>query len=242
VTASVSSRSVEHAIPGDYQLQALRQGRALQRAWHRARLDLVSCVLPPRPGGLLLDAAAGSGILTWRFGTRGLVSTDLRVSACAAIRAHTAGAPAVAALLDALPFRDGVFTQLYLLEALEHLDPEEGIRALGELRRVAAPGAECLITTPNDRSLWPTIERLLDRWGLTPPMEGAQHVSKYDRRSLARTAAASGWTVRRLGTFNLVAPVAGTLVPAAGRWITSAEAAALRAAGPLLFAVCRRDP
>ena len=32
--------SLEHDIPGSYQLDALLRGRALQRAWHRARLDL----------------------------------------------------------------------------------------------------------------------------------------------------------------------------------------------------------
>ena len=34
--------SVEREIPGAYQLDALLRGRRLQRAWHRARLDLVA--------------------------------------------------------------------------------------------------------------------------------------------------------------------------------------------------------
>jgi hypothetical protein len=36
--------SVEHDIAGGYQLDALLRGWAPQRAWHRARLDLVAPV------------------------------------------------------------------------------------------------------------------------------------------------------------------------------------------------------
>jgi len=57
-----------------------------QRAWHRARLDLVARLLPPRPGLLNLDAAAGSGILTWHFRSRYVASSDMRVSAGQAVR------------------------------------------------------------------------------------------------------------------------------------------------------------
>jgi hypothetical protein len=182
----MSPSSVEHTIPGDYQLRALRSGWRPQRAWHRARLDLVARVLPPPADGLAIDAAAGAGIVTWQFPGAPIVSTDLRQTACAAIRRHTPAARA--------------------------------------------------------RSLWPLIEVTLDRLRLAPPLAGEQHVSAYHRTSLAAMAEGSGWTVDRLGTFNLVSPIAGTVWPRAGAWATTIEAAVLRAGGPLLFALCtRRD-
>lgn len=240
---AVSSRhlEVEHAIPGEYQLRALREGRRFQRAWHRARLDLVECLLPPVADGLVLDAAAGSGIVTWHFRAPRIVSTDLRTSACAAIRSHTPRARVASALLDALPFRSGTFTRIYLLEVIEHLDAAEGRRALRELHRVARPGAACLVTTPNHRSYWPLLERLLDVSGLTPEMGDGQHVSRYTGGSLRRSLEASGWTVQRTGSFNLLAPVAGTLSERAGTMAIGLEVSALPAGGPLLYAVCRRD-
>jgi len=76
---------VENTIAGAYQIDALLRGRAFQRAWHRARLDLVEHVLPPAGDSLVLDAAAGSGIMTWRFRRKGIVSADMRVSACRAV-------------------------------------------------------------------------------------------------------------------------------------------------------------
>jgi SAM-dependent methyltransferase len=232
--------SIEHAIPGDYQLRALQQGWRLQRAWHRARLDLIAQVLPPARDGLILDAASGSGIVTWRFRERRIVNADMRVTACAATRRHTSGARAVAALVDALPFSSGVFAQAYLLEAIEHLGEEEGVRALHEIARVCRPGASFLITTPNYRSHWRLIELALDRWGPTPPLGDAQHVSKYDPARLRQVCEAAGWEVARLGSFNLVAPIAGVVSARAGDWLTGFEASRLRFSGPLLFAVCRR--
>jgi len=231
---------VEDSIPGGYQLDALQRGWRFQRAWHRSRLELVQYLLPPTGDGLVLDAAAGSGIVTWRFRNHRIVSTDMRVSACAAIRRHTPGARSLAALLDALPFRSGTFSRIYLLEAIEHLDTSAGAHALRELHRVARPGATCLVSTPNYRSCWPVLEWILDRVGPTPPMAEGQHLSRYDRRTLTRAAEDAGWTVGRIGSFNLVSPMAGTVSAAAGAWALRVEADRLPAGGPLLFALLHR--
>ena len=80
---------IENEIPGAYQLDALLRGKPLQRAWHRARLDLVASLLPPARDTLSLDLAAGAGIVTWRFRESPVVSVDMRVDACQAIRDHT---------------------------------------------------------------------------------------------------------------------------------------------------------
>jgi ubiquinone/menaquinone biosynthesis C-methylase UbiE len=149
---------VEREIPGGYQIDALLHGRPLQRAWHRARLDLVAAVLPPPPDGLSLDLAAGSGILTWRFKPARIVSVDMRGDACRAIRAHSPGAPALVAELGQLPFAAGRFSRAYFLETLEHLSAEHGLAILREVRRVVRPGGRCLITTPNYRSHWVLLE------------------------------------------------------------------------------------
>jgi len=229
---------VEHDIAGGYQLDALLRGWAPQRAWHRARLDLVAHLLPPRNGSLILDAAAGSGIVTWRFPGSHIVSADMRVSACRFVRTHTPNARAAAGELCALPFQAGCFSQIYFLEAVEHLSGDDGRRALAELRRVARPGARCLVTTPNYHSLWVVLERLLDALRLTPPMSDAQHQSRYDGDRLAATAQDAGWNVIRSGSFNLAAPAIGMLSARAGAWATGLEAQRLGRAGTLLYSVC----
>ena len=230
--------SVEHSIAGSYQLDAMLHGWLPQRAWHRARLDMVDAVFPPLPGLRALDAAAGSGILTWRYPKASIISADLRTSACATIAEHTPAARTVGANVCALPFRSESFRQLYFLEAIEHLSPNDGRAAVRELRRVAARRGRCLITTPNYRSAWVATERALDALQLTPPMGDGQHIARYDRASLEELMASTGWTIARIGSFNLFAPLVGVLSKSAGRALTALETKYLASGGMLLYAVC----
>jgi ubiquinone/menaquinone biosynthesis C-methylase UbiE len=229
---------VETDIPGAYQLDALLRGWPLQRAWHRARLDLAACVLPPVRDSVSLDLAAGAGIMTWKFRESRMVSVDMRVDACRAVRSHTPGARAVVAELGLLPFPSGTFSRIYFLETLEHLTLDEGRRVLEEARRVSRPGGRCLITTPNYRSHWVMFEWLLDRLRLTPPLTKGQHVSRYDSEVLECAAATTGWRILRLGSFNLVAPFAGLVSGTIGAWAVGVEVRGAGHAGALLYAVC----
>lgn len=230
--------AVEHEIPGAYQIEALLHGRALQRAWHRARLDAAAVLLPPAAGTRSLDLAAGSGILTWRFPEARIASVDLRLDACRAIRAHTAGAQALVAELSALPVRGGAFDQVYFLETIEHLSTSDGAAVLREIRRVLNPRGRCLITTPNYRSHWVLMEWVLDRLHLTPPFAEGQHVSKYDRPSFRAIIESAGLGVERLGSFNLVAPIVGLGSTALGAAAVTGETRWAGATGALLYAVC----
>jgi len=230
--------SVEQSIAGGYQIDALLRGWRFQRAWHRARLDLVARLLPPAPDALVLDAAAGAGIVTWRFPKATIVSTDMRPSACRAVRQHTPTARALAAHLGALPFPTATFTQLYLLEAIEHLTVDGAAQALAELRRVARKGARFLLTTPNYRSYWVALEWTIDALRLTPPMGDGQHLTRYNRRTLRQAVEAARWRVARLGSFNFVAPFAGMISPAAGRWALEHEVRGSGGGGALLYALC----
>jgi ubiquinone/menaquinone biosynthesis C-methylase UbiE len=229
---------VERDIPGSYQLDALLHGRALQRAWHRARLELIAQLLPPGRDTLSLDLAAGSGIVAWRFPEARVVSVDMRLDACRTIRAHSSRRLAMVAELGELPLRSAVFSQVYFLETLEHLTPDEGRCILDEARRVSRPGARCLITTPNYRSHWILLEWLLDALRLTPPLGKGQHVSRYDRGSLAHVVQETGWRVARVGSFNALAPLAGVVSHAAGDWMVAVEARHAGPSGALLYALC----
>jgi ubiquinone/menaquinone biosynthesis C-methylase UbiE len=237
LSASSAGSSVEHTIPGDYQFRALTEGWRLQRAWHRARLDLVESVLPPDRDALALDAAGGSGIVSWRFPAARVVTADFRVGACQAVRAQRPGALVVTADVTALPFRSRLFSSVYFLEAIEHLTEADGALTLAELYRVARPRAKCLITTPNYRSHWVLLERLIDVLHLTPRMGASQHRSRYDGRALARAAEAAGWRVLSGGSFNLVV---GLFSARGGSRAVEIEASRLRRSGALLYLLCER--
>jgi SAM-dependent methyltransferase len=235
---------IENQIPGDYQLRSLTEGRVLQRAWHRARMQMVARILPPA-SPWVLDAACGSGLLTYSFGSSGcqdlrIVNLDRRASACRVAADLQAGfAKAVVGLLSALPFRRDTFSSAYLLEAIEHVPPDDSTRVLAELYRVCRSSARCLVTTPNYRSLWPVLERGLDVLRLTPPMRDEQHVGRYDESSLRQLLLSAGWVVDASGSFNLVAPLIGIFSARASRTALKLELGWLRRAGLLLYAVGR---
>jgi SAM-dependent methyltransferase len=180
--------------------------------------------------------------MTWRFGESRVVSVDMRVDACRTIRNHTPGARTIVAELGVLPFRSATFSQIYFLETLEHLTPDEGCRVLEEVRRVSRPGGRCLITTPNYRSHWVVVEWMLDALRLTPPLTKGQHVSRYDSQALGRAAETAGWRILRLGSFNLFAPFAGTVARTMGTWAIHVETRGAGHAGALLYAVCEATP
>ena len=74
------------------------------------------------------------------------------------------------------------------------------------LARAASRGAVLAITTPNVRSPWPTVEWLLDRSGLVPVMDEAQHLTLFNRGLLRDCCERAGWRIEELGAFNGVAP------------------------------------
>lgn len=129
----------EYARRGDYH-------RAPDPNWdyyptYLAKLTTVRAYLHAlAPGMRVLDAGCGEGVLVEEFADR------LRIQG---IDEHYQSAFVRQASITALPFSAGSFDRCLCLDVLEHLPYDEQARALGELRRVLAPGGELLVTVPN---------------------------------------------------------------------------------------------
>jgi SAM-dependent methyltransferase len=82
------------------------------------------------------------------------------------------------------PFADESFELITALDVLEHL-PDDGA-ALGEVRRMLAPGGQFLATVPAYRFLWSDHDRALD------------HFRRYTARQLGARLEAAGLRVQRL--------------------------------------------
>jgi 2-polyprenyl-3-methyl-5-hydroxy-6-metoxy-1,4-benzoquinol methylase len=98
------------------------------------------------------------------------------------------------------------FDKIYSIEVIEHLYEDQVADVLSLFYKLANPGAQLFITTPNYRSAWPFIEWLLDRFGLVAQLDEAQHVTHFTKRRLVAVCEHTGWTVRHIGTFNGLAP------------------------------------
>jgi len=128
----------------------------------------------------VLDVGAGSGVL-WPILRERLGSTALLAAVDLSAAMLKQGPPDAAAALVAdgeeLPFRDGAFGWVFCNSCFPHFTDQEG--ALGEMRRVLAPGGVAIVefvhlvpVYPRSPDLWrftgPGAERLLRDAGLEP--------------------------------------------------------------------------
>jgi len=228
-------------IAGDYQARALESRFAAQRFWHAAKIRLLDRVAPALPGARVADAGCGSGVIADHLArTAGqVVGFDSNPAAVA----HGSAAylrPNLRFVLG--PFErmvdEGPFDQIVCLEVLEHLFLEQAESTLTLFARAASPGATLFVTTPNARSAWPGIEWLLDRSGLVPTLDEAQHLTLFSRGMLAGCCERAGWAVEELGAFNGAAPFVAPLAESLARGVERLEFAGRRWL-PLNLLYCR---
>jgi SAM-dependent methyltransferase len=144
----------------------------------------------------ILDAGCGTGRNLREFAVLG-AAQGVDPSAEAIEYARCRGVHGITeAGLEQLPFADASFDLILATDVLEHVEREAD--ALGELRRVAAPGGRLLITAPAYRWLWSQHDDV------------HHHFRRYTMRSLRRTVRASGWEPIVRSYFNtlLLPPIA----------------------------------
>lgn len=112
---------------------------------------------------------------------------DISGPALDSLRAR--GASVTLAMATALPFADRAFDLVCALDIVEHV--EDDAAALGELARVAKPGAPVLISVPLHA----------DRWTAFDDFVG--HRRRYEPRVLASTLALHGLYIERSAVFGM---------------------------------------
>jgi len=151
---------------------------------------LVSSLLSP--GRPRLEVGPG---LRPRLPLAGTQFVDASAPAVAKLRAH--GADAVLALASSLPFADGIFQLVCALDIVEHVNDEDGV--LGDLSRVAAPGAALLVSVPLHPSSWTAFDDFVG------------HCRRYEPERLVAKLAQHGYSVERSAVFGMK-PESSTLL------------------------------
>jgi glycosyltransferase involved in cell wall biosynthesis/SAM-dependent methyltransferase len=98
----------------------------------------------------VLDLGAGDGRYLGLFAktlAKEAVLVGCEISFRRALRIKAKGFRVVVAQSEALPFKDGVFQLVSLIEVIEHT--QSPARSLDEVRRVLGPGGRLALTTPN---------------------------------------------------------------------------------------------
>jgi SAM-dependent methyltransferase len=99
------------------------------------------------------------------------------------------GARAAMGLVTALPFADGAFDLVCALDIVEHVDDDAA--ALGEIARVARPGAAVLLSVPLHPELWNAFDDFVG------------HRRRYRPEQLPPTLAAHGLTIERSAVYGM---------------------------------------
>jgi ubiquinone/menaquinone biosynthesis C-methylase UbiE len=167
--------------------------------WYRGRRRIIRAELERLPlpvGAQVLDAGCGSGRTLADLVAYGTVSgIELNEDAAELARSRGHGEVRVGRL-EELPWADASFDLITCLDVIEHTPDDR--TALGELHRVCRPGGWLLVTVPAYPALWSLHD------------EANHHYRRYSRPAMRSAAAAAGWTVTRVSSFNsvLLAPAA----------------------------------
>ncbi len=167
--------------------------------------------LDPRPGRRVLDAGCGRGevlLACAQAGAEvaGLDYSEAAVQITSEVLTGVPGADVRRGDVTALPWDDAGFDAVLFGDVIEHLDPDQAVAAIAELRRVLAPGGMLLVhTAPNRLFLdvtWPLARLLLRAIGRGESARGldhwiaeskAYHVNEQTLHSLRRAMRAGGF-------------------------------------------------
>jgi SAM-dependent methyltransferase len=183
-------------IPAGYPPDYYERIREVERShwWHRGMRALEAAMLGDRlrPGMSVLDAGCGTGgFLRWTLDAarpERVCGVDIGADAIALAGERVPEAELHVRPVHRLPFEADSFDLIVMNDVLQHVPDAEVAASLGELRRVARPGAALVVRTGGARR----ARRERDDWRL------------YDRAELRRVLGEAGWRCERVTHANVV--------------------------------------
>jgi len=135
-------------------LAAGSRGERLRRWYHRLSGDVdPRDFIPVSAGTRVLDFGCGAAPYLRYFRARGAHISGAEIAPAVVTACRGAGLDVVLIEdLDRIPFADGEFDVVYLMQVIEHIARPH--QFLAELRRVLKPAGEVYLAMPNARSVW----------------------------------------------------------------------------------------
>lgn len=159
--------------------------------WFAGRAELVRGLLPDPlvRGHDVLDVGCGTGSTLADLQRRGARATgvDALPESVVIASGRCPAARVLEGRADELPFADGTFDGVTLLDVLEHVDEQP---ALADVRRVLRPRGWLLVTVPAGQWLWSHRD------------DDAGHLRRYSRRRLEAALTESGFAIERFARYQ----------------------------------------
>ncbi len=236
-----------HQIPAGYYYQVMKTGAAAQRFWHREKFMAVARTI--KDGSRVLDFGCGPGsfldVLGENFPKLTAVGVDQATNQIEFASQNIAPKhgpdrirfQALAESDPGLPFEDGAFDQVTIIEVVEHIHPYYTNAILREALRVLKPTGKLVVTSPNYRSLWPLIEKILEK--LSPVKYHDQHINKLTPNSALKIVESAGFKVDSVKTIFIIAPFLSGISEKLARWFYALEKRFFPRLGSLLILEAR---
>ena len=171
------------SAPSGWALALFWRSVLKQQKWRAIR-----AMLGPTEGLRCLDIGSDNGVISYLLRAQGgrWTSADLDDEAVAAIRSLV-GSDVVRINGGRLPFADGEFDRVVLVDCLEHVQDDEGF--VREIVRITRPGGAVVFNVPLRKESW--LRRFRHRIGQTDEAHG--HVRPgYSPVDLQRLLGSSG--------------------------------------------------
>jgi|WetSurMetagenome_2_1015567.scaffolds.fasta_scaffold05040_5 ubiquinone/menaquinone biosynthesis C-methylase UbiE len=200
-------------IPGDYQHLALTKGNIIQRQWHKNRHNLIDYLDFLKEDDRVLDVGCGSGNVIFEFAPKikEIIGIDNNKECIEYIQRelkekNIKNVSAIEMNILKLDLKGQNFTRIVMTETIEHFSEKDVITILRNVKEIMAKNAKILITTPNYKSSWVIIEKLIDLFKLSPKLWGEQHLIKFTKERLIKILQGEGFTIEQKGTLNGISP------------------------------------
>jgi ubiquinone/menaquinone biosynthesis C-methylase UbiE len=237
---------LKSGIPGNYQYEALINGNPIQRQWHKNKLNLIKYLDFLHKNDIVLDAGCGSGntVLEFAKKVQYFVGIDSNEDSVKFLKEKIENLQIKNVLVEnrdllEISSLNLEFTRIIMTEVIEHLGEKYLEKVLRQMQKVINRNAKILITTPNYKSLWFSIEKTLDTFKLVPKLEGEQHVVKYYWKKLYEITKRTNYRIIAAGTFNWVSPFVAPFTPSIADKISYFEFSKVTM-GNLLYIVIER--
>lgn len=176
----------------------------------RPRVSRAVELMDIRPGQRILDIACGRGEVPALAAARGAYAVGIDFSGAslrfagqlkAALRTNNSGAGAmelIQADATCLPFADGIFDRISMLDIVEHLTPSQLAMMMREVGRMLAPGGFAVVHTLPNRWVYditfPLLSKFSSRFPPDPrgPVDRVVHINEQDLIGLAHTLKSCG--------------------------------------------------
>lgn len=235
-------------IPPDYQYQALRSANFLQSNWHANKFYVIGKILELTKAREVLDLGTGSGNFELIYANKltRIVGIDYNDQALDFLhqRLRSLKIYNVQLILKDLQELEqinniGKFDLILLIDVIEHLNLRNAKILVSHLASFLKPGGHVCIITPNYKSPWILIEKLMDKFTYFPKFEGEQHLAKFHQRNLKHIMEANRYSTTLTSTFNLLSFLFPTRLLA--RWICKFELELQIPFGNLLLGVFKKQ-